>query len=77
MSLCTDRPTPRIAGCLQGCLLALALTACAGAAEAGASGKPLLWEVKSSSSSVYVLGSMHVATPDFYPLAKPVEDFQL
>jgi uncharacterized protein YbaP (TraB family) len=55
-------------------LLGLALAACAGAAEPPASGRSLLWEVKSPTNSVYILGSMHVARQDFYPLPKPVED---
>jgi uncharacterized protein YbaP (TraB family) len=69
-----DRPALRPAAWPRTCLLALALAGCAGAAEPPAAGKPLLWEVKSSTNSVYVLGSMHVATRDFYPLPQPVED---
>lgn len=34
---------------------------------------PLLWEVKGSNNSVFLLGSIHVAKPDFYPLPEYVE----
>ena len=32
-----------------------------------------LWEVRGKSNSVYLLGSIHFAKDDFYPLAKPIE----
>ena len=32
-----------------------------------------LWQVHGSSNSVYLLGSIHFAKEDFYPLAKPIE----
>jgi len=37
-----------------------------------------LWQVKSKTSTVYLLGSIHVAKPDFYPLNKVIEqDYKL
>jgi uncharacterized protein YbaP (TraB family) len=32
-----------------------------------------LWEARGKSNSVYLLGSIHFANDDFYPLAKPIE----
>src|ERR1051325_7324774 len=32
-----------------------------------------LWEARGKSNSVYLLGSMHFAKEDMYPLAKPIE----
>jgi uncharacterized protein YbaP (TraB family) len=32
-----------------------------------------LWEARGKSNSVYLLGSIHFAKDDFYPLAKPME----
>ncbi len=36
--------------------------------------KSLLWAVRSESGIVYLLGSIHVATKDLYPLKKSIED---
>lgn len=33
-----------------------------------------LWKVSSKSNTVYLLGSMHVAKPELFPLAKEIED---
>ena len=33
----------------------------------------LLWKVTSSTATVYLLGSVHVATPEFYPLPEAME----
>jgi uncharacterized protein len=44
------------------------------AAEAGATGKRLfMWRVKSTNSTVYLLGSIHVAKPKMYPLDARIE----
>lgn len=32
----------------------------------------LIWEVKSDRSSLYLLGSIHFASPDFYPLRREI-----
>src|SRR6266404_5930621 len=32
-----------------------------------------MWEVRGKSNTVYLLGSIHFARADFYPLAKPIE----
>src|SRR6266498_5503016 len=32
-----------------------------------------LWEARGKSNSVFLLGSIHFAKDDFYPLAKPIE----
>lgn len=36
--------------------------------------KCFLWEAKSQSNTVYLLGSIHLATPEFYPLNKKFEE---
>ncbi|MFO8011647.1 MAG: TraB/GumN family protein [Dehalococcoidia bacterium] len=36
--------------------------------------RSFLWEVTSSSSTVYILGSIHMASPDLYPLDDSIEN---
>lgn len=36
--------------------------------------KSFLWEVHSEASTVYILGSIHAARPELYPLAEPIEN---
>lgn len=36
-------------------------------------GKNILWEVKSEKNIVYLLGSIHMARPDFYPLPSALD----
>lgn len=56
-----------LAGLLTGSLLA-------GAASAQTGKKHFLWKVEGPKGGVvYLLGSMHVLTPDFYPLAPEIE----
>jgi uncharacterized protein YbaP (TraB family) len=58
-----------------GFLLVLAAAAwrlSAQSASVPASAHPI-WEIRGQSNSVYVLGSIHFARDDFYPLPKPVE----
>lgn len=50
-------------------LIALALCGSAG----GAQGKHFLWKVEGPNASVaYLLGSLHVLTPEYYPLADEI-----
>jgi uncharacterized protein YbaP (TraB family) len=42
-------------------------------APAGA-GKCMMWKVSSETATVYLVGSMHLATPDLYPLPKEMEE---
>ena len=51
--------------------LAWAFTIQASAQDAD--GKHLLWEVRSESNTVYLLGSMHMLTEDVYPLPSAME----
>jgi hypothetical protein len=44
---------------------------------ANASKKCFLWEVNLVNSKVYILGSIHVAKPDMYPLNEKIEDVTL
>jgi uncharacterized protein YbaP (TraB family) len=37
-------------------------------------GKSFIWKVSSATTSVYPLGSVHVASPDIYPLDSAIED---
>ncbi|MFH0911225.1 MAG: TraB/GumN family protein [Planctomycetota bacterium] len=54
-----------------GCLWAAALWA----QEAGAAGeKCFLWEARSATNAVYLLGSIHLARPDLYPLDRRIEE---
>src|ERR1051326_957680 len=43
------------------------------AVAAGTVGTRPLWEIRGRSNSVYILGSIHFARDDFYPLALPIE----
>jgi uncharacterized protein YbaP (TraB family) len=52
--------------------VALALSA---AVSAQAPSKHFLWSVTDhAGATAYLLGSLHVLTPDFYPLPRPIED---
>ena len=54
--------------------LGIALDAHLRAQPANGAAKTLpLWEVRGRSNSVYLLGSIHFAKEDFFPLAKPIE----
>jgi uncharacterized protein YbaP (TraB family) len=37
-------------------------------------GKSFIWEISSATTSVYLLGSIHIARPDIYPLDSVIED---
>ena len=58
--------------------LGIALTLFAAAALAGekssAEQKCFLWKIQSKSATVYILGSMHMAKPDIYPLPRKIEE---
>lgn len=40
----------------------------------GANAKSFFWQVNSPTTTVYLLGSIHFAKPDIYPLDKKIED---
>ena len=48
--------------------MATAAAVCLVVSPAGAEEKPLLWEIISENARVYLLGSIHLARPDLYPL---------
>jgi uncharacterized protein YbaP (TraB family) len=43
-------------------------------ATAPAAGKCMMWKVSSDTATVYLVGSMHLATPEMYPLPREMED---
>jgi uncharacterized protein YbaP (TraB family) len=43
-------------------------------ADAPAAGQCMMWKVSSDTATVYLTGSMHVATPEMYPLPKEMEE---
>jgi uncharacterized protein YbaP (TraB family) len=51
----------------------LAVVSCWLAAEVSAGGRHFLWEAKSDTATVYLLGSIHVATDRLYPLDEAIE----
>ncbi len=57
-------------------LAAIITTACSGSEteQPDSSDKSFLWEVTSESSTVYILGSIHMASPDLYPLEDSIEN---
>jgi uncharacterized protein YbaP (TraB family) len=42
--------------------------------QAGGNGKSFIWKISSDESFVYLLGSVHVAAPDLYPLDSTIEN---
>ncbi len=41
---------------------------------AHATGKCMMWKVESKTATVYLVGSMHLSTPEMYPLPKEMEE---
>ncbi len=37
-------------------------------------GKSFIWKISSATTSIYLLGSVHIARPDIYPLDSTIED---
>lgn len=42
-------------------------------AQAASANKLSLWEIRTHSATLYLLGSIHAVTPDLYPLPAPME----
>lgn len=67
--------TKTATGSILALFIALILIPSAFAGEkSGAGQKSFLWRVQSKSTTVYVLGSVHVAKPDMYPLPRVIEE---
>ncbi|MGD9394757.1 MAG: hypothetical protein PVJ81_07395, partial [Dehalococcoidia bacterium] len=49
----------------------LPLSACS--QESPDSQKSFIWEISSEVNSIYILGSIHIASPDIYPLDSSIE----
>ncbi|MGD0845332.1 MAG: TraB/GumN family protein, partial [Geobacteraceae bacterium] len=49
-----------------------ALTLLVSSVQAGE--KCFLWKIQSKTATVYILGSMHMAKPDIYPLPQKIEE---
>lgn len=49
-----------------------ALTLLVSSVQAGE--KSFLWKIQSKSATVYILGSLHMAKPDIYPLPQKIEE---
>lgn len=54
------------------CALLLSASWCP-AEAAGAAGKSFFWKVQGKTGTAYVLGSVHLAKPDLYPLPEKIE----
>jgi len=55
------------------CLLSLLpLSACSD--DSDSQGKSFIWKISSEADSIYLLGSIHVASPDIYPLDSAIEE---
>jgi hypothetical protein len=68
------RTLRRLAGLGLLALLATGLApAQAAAAGAATASRPFLWAVTSPTATVHLLGSIHLATPDIYPLDPRIE----
>lgn len=75
---CLGRParcySRRMVRRLVACL-ALVATALAGTATAQAPSKHFLWSVTADGTPpTYLLGSLHVLTPDYYPLSRRIDE---
>ncbi|MBT4512745.1 MAG: TraB/GumN family protein [Chloroflexi bacterium] len=56
-------------------ILVISLTAgCSNSDDTKGPEKSFLWEISSESTTVYVLGSIHMASADLYPFADAIED---
>ncbi len=53
-------------------LLLLPLSACD--RDTDTPNKSFIWKISSEVNSIYILGSIHVASPDIYPLDSSIED---
>ncbi len=51
----------------------LTLGAALGAVAGENESRPFLWKATSEKNTVYLLGSIHLGKPSFYPLSEPVE----
>ncbi len=56
------------------CLLLLPLAACGTQDTSDTQNKSFIWKISSEVSSIYLLGSIHVASQDIYPLDSAIED---
>ncbi len=54
-------------------LLALALALAAASRPQAAASKNFAWKITGPRTSIYLVGSVHLLTKDFYPLAAPLE----
>ncbi|MBX6365057.1 MAG: TraB/GumN family protein [Gemmatimonadetes bacterium] len=61
------------AGALQAQTAAAPRAAASPATVAGAPARHILWKVTGAHATVYLLGSVHLLTPDAYPLAPAIE----
>ena len=68
---CRMRTLRRLAG--LGLLALLAMGLAPAQAAAAAPSRPFLWTATSPTATVHLLGSIHLATPDIYPLDPRVE----
>lgn len=66
---------PRIPGLiLLGLVIALNFSACTSAPQEKASQEALFWKLESPESTMYLLGSIHIAPQSFYPLSQEIEE---
>jgi uncharacterized protein len=56
------------------CVTVFSLTCWCQPGEAAVGEKSFLWKVRSKTCTAYVLGSMHLAKPDIYPLPEKIEE---
>ena len=55
-------------------LAVLSITACSTTSELPKKGSHFLWKIESDNSTVYLLGSIHLAKPELYPLDSMIEN---
>ena len=64
----------RTARSTRSVLVALAATACVALPVRAAAGKSFIWSATKGSSTIYLAGSIHVLSQDYYPLSPALEN---
>lgn len=59
--------------CRRACALLLLIVSVAPALALAAGDRGVFWRAQKDGLTVYLLGSVHLATPDFYPLREEIE----
>ncbi|HSW39731.1 MAG TPA: TraB/GumN family protein [Acidobacteriota bacterium] len=59
---------------LRACLVVIVLAVAIPAAITGGSGESIFWTIEKEDAVIYLLGSIHMGSPDFYPFPDDIEN---